>query len=354
MNLGIDLGSGTAIMSSIVDDEPQIILNELGSEVTPTVLCVEEDEVLVGEEALHVEPVNPGLTQRLNRRDLGTETTYEIGGEKYKPQDVLGCILEHLVSVAEEGSNEEIQGATITVPYASSERFRHAIRDAAENTGLNSIEMISEPVAACLGWNIDGEKMDKKSVLVYDLGKQSFDVAIVRISEEQLEVVAADGTLTLGGANFTSRLYEYVKSELLEQGVEPAHIDQRVKKNLRTDVKEAKERLSVHTVISFFHHQNGDVYEIEITRDEFHDLINDLVDETIEITDNLVNSSYAGISNIDGILLTGGSTRMPIIQERIEEYLAMEPRLDMDPTRVIAKGAAVVADRNRPDDFIVE
>lgn len=353
MNLGIDLGSSNAIMSTIIDNRPEIIYNNIHQEFTPTVICVTNSDVLVGEEAVNMALIEPDRTQELNIGDIGTETTYEIAGSEYDPHDIAKHIFKRLVADAKEALNEEVQGATVVVPYTTSTEARHTIQDAAEQAGLTEIETISEPLAACLGYDMNPEGMNGKTILVYNLGEQYFDVSIVEIDENQLKIKAADGHPALGGKDITNKLYEYAKSQLEKQGVELKHIDEAEKEQLFKDVKQAKETLSVQEYVVTASWLEGNNYEIEITRDIFNELIDDIVNKTIEITEDLLNSKDIGAKRIDEVMLIGGSTRIPIVRERLEERFGTEPRTDGDPSRVIAKGAAIAADKDRTDEYII-
>lgn len=342
-NIGIDLGTTNSAMAVYEDESETIemIENFEGETTTPSVVQVLEDDVVVGENALADQVRYPDRTMVRTKRDMGTDTVYEIDGTEYPPERIAGYILEKLKDDAEDRFDEAVDGAVITVPYY----FGSAARTATENAGegfadLRVYRTMNEPTAACYAYGYQEE--EDETLLVYDLGGGTFDATLIEVSEDDIEAKESNGDTDLGGENFDDTLYEHVRQELLDKGASDPSEDKYKQTSLREDVKEAKELLSTSqdAAISY---QTDEMYDVEISRSEFQELTTDLVDKTIELVDDLFTGTDYAQDDIDNVLMVGGSTRMPHVRDAVEEYFGMEPSTDTNPDEIVAKGAALEA-----------
>lgn len=347
-HIGIDLGTTNSAMATYDEgsESAEMIENFEGDTTTPSVVQILEDEVVVGENAVNQAIRYPDKTFRRTKPDMGTDTEYEAGDETYRPEQIAAFILEKLQTDAQNNRGDEVDAAVITVPYYFGQRERKATEDAAEIAGLNALRVMNEPTAACYAYGVTSG--EDQTLLVYDLGGGTFDATIVEVDDGVIEVKDTDGSMDLGGENFDDKLYEHIKEEIIEQGGDDPDDDSRVKFELREKVKDAKETLSgrSETVIA---HRGDDFYEVEITAEEFQDLTQDLVDETIDIIDDLLENSGYSAEAIDNVLMVGGSTRMPHVQDAVEDRLGMEPSTDANPDEIVARGAALDAATFNPE-----
>lgn len=349
-NIGIDLGTTNSAMAVYSDetDSVEMIENYNGEYTTPSVVQILEEEVNVGEDALDQHIRYPDRTLSRTKRFMSDqEKNWEIDETEYTPRRVAGYILEKLRDDAENRHDEAVDGAVITVPYY----FGTAARTATENAGkthanLNVYRTMNEPTAACYAYGYEGG--EEETLLVYDLGGGTFDATIVEVTENGFEVQTSHGDDKLGGENFDDELYEHVREQLIQDGAEDPNNDEHNMVELRGKVKNAKELLSNSDDAAVTYKSDG-LHEVEITKDEFHDLTADLVDRTIEIIETMFDESAYDADTIDNVLLVGGSTRMPHVRKAVEDLFGMEPSIDTNPDEIVAKGAALEAALYDPD-----
>jgi len=349
-NIGIDLGTTNSAMA-VFDDESEtveMIENYNGEYTTPSVVQILEDDVIVGEDALGNQLRYPERTLSRTKQYMSDQDkAWEIDGTEYTPRRIAGYILQKLKTDAEDRYDQEVDGAVVTVPYYFGSGARTATKNAAEHhADLPVYRTMNEPTAACYAYGY--EEGDEETLLVYDLGGGTFDATIVEVSEESVEAKTSNGDDKLGGENFDDKLYEHVRQELLDMGVDDPDEDRHNKVELRKKVKEAKELLSSSDDAAVTYKSDG-FHEVEITCEEFQELTADLVERTINIIDEMFNESEYESDDIDNVLLVGGSTRMPHVQEDVEDRFEMEPSKDTNPDEIVAKGAALEASLYDPE-----
>ncbi|MFC7020353.1 MULTISPECIES: Hsp70 family protein [Haloarcula] len=349
-NIGIDLGTTNSAMA-VYDDESesvQMVENYSGDPTTPSVVQVLEDDVIVGKDALANQERYPDRTLARTKRDMGSDTTYEIDGTEYPPERVAGYILQKLKEDAGESEfGGDVDGAVITVPYYFGGSARQATEDAGTKfADLSVYRLMNEPTAACYAYGYQEES--DETLFVYDLGGGTFDATLVEVAKDDIDVIDSNGDDELGGENFDDKLYEFAREELVDRGASDPDESKHTKATLRETVKETKEQLSGREDAAIAY-QADDFYEVELSRSEFHDLTQDLVDKTISLTEELFDDGDYEVDDVDNVLLVGGSTRMHHVQDAVEEFFGMEPSTDTNPDQVVAKGAALEAAQYDPE-----
>ncbi|WP_254824603.1 Hsp70 family protein [Haloglomus halophilum] len=365
MRIGIDLGTTNSAMAYLdaEDGGTEMIQNDRGDDTTPSVVLIEEDadegdQITVGEAALTRRRISPERVLARTKQDIDKEeeVTYEIGGEEYTPVQAASYILGYLKEQAEQSLDEAVEGAVITVPYDFANRGRQRTEKAAEAAGFEVDEIINEPTAACLSY-IHQEDVDG-TLLVYDLGGGTFDATLVEAGA-LINVVSTEGDGELGGEDFDDALYEHVSQKIVDEGgPDPADAHEQDQASLQKEVKDAKHDLSDLNNTMFVWENT----EVEVTREEFESVIDDKIQQTIEKMDALFEKDAVqdeGIDkgDIDNVLLVGGSTRIPLVSERVEAFFEQEPKYNVDPDTVVARGAALQAAEYReevPDDMTVD
>jgi len=354
MIIGIDLGTTNSVVSYFTEEgEPKTLLNDKSEEKTPSVVLIEEDgdtkNVTVGESAERKRRIKPENVLARTKQDIDDDelATDEINGEEYDPIDAATYILGFLKEQAEQKLDKEVEGAVVTVPYAFGNTGRQRTIDAGTVAGLDVQQVINEPTAACLAYVHENEIMG--TLLVYDLGGGTFDATLVNVDNQVINVVSTEGIGDLGGEDFDNILYELARDKIEEEGgLDPEEADPQTRENLRRDLKEIKHNLSDINE-DFIIYQGGDEgVEITITQEEFEDSIREEVDRTFDKINALfekdaVTSEGIGKDDVDSILLVGGSTRIPLVANRVEEEFGKEPKRNVNPDTVVAQGGAIQA-----------
>lgn len=344
MKLGVDLGTTNSAMARYTEDQQaEIIENDGGDLTTPSAVMIEDDgSVTVGEPALRQRALKTDRVFTRTKQDMGTETSYEVDGTEYLPERIAGYVLEKLVTDAVSRTGEDVDSAVITVPYYFGDKARRATKNAAEFAELDVDEVINEPTAACIAYQHDND-IDG-ILLVFDLGGGTFDATLVKLRASSLDVIATEGDQNLGGENFDDALYEHVRQEYVvsEGHDDPNEVD-RKRANLRDDVKQAKHDLSTRPETTFGYDTGTEMVEVNLTREEFDEVTADLVDRTIDNVRELFEHEKVDESpeDVDHVLMVGGSTRIPRVQERVEEFFGKEPLVDANPDTIVARGAAM-------------
>ena len=348
ITVGIDLGTTNSVVARLNEDgEPVILKNSEGKQKTRSVVQLRENETVVGEAALRAALRFPDTTVRQIKRYMGDEKwEIEAYGETYTPEQISALILEKLIKDAEEEiGGEEIDEAVITVPAYFGAKEREATKNAAEIAGIEVKRLLNEPTAACLRYGLED---DEETVLVYDLGGGTFDATVVNLSQKDgVTVDGVKGGQQLGGDDFDRALYEEVMyEEFVDQVDQDPAKDDELEWQLLETAKEVKEDLSVAESAWATMNLGTESYEQEITREEFNEATEHLVDETLDIIDDLFDSDNVGSKkdDVDRVLLVGGSTRIPIVQQRVEDYFDVEPSKELDQDMVVAEGAAMATD----------
>jgi molecular chaperone DnaK len=357
MRIGIDLGTANSAMAYLDSEaeETRLIQNHRGEEFTPPVVLIEPedvagDRVVVGEAAFARSRIHPEriLTHTWQDIDDGAEVTYRVGDEEYTPALAAASILDYLREQAEQSLDEEVEGAVITVPSDLGSRGREGIEAAGKMAGFEVDDILDEPTAACLSYihqnDIDG------TLLVYDLGGKRFDATLVEVGT-LVDVVATESDGELGGEEFDDALYEHVRRKIVdEDGPDPADAHEQDRAILREDVTDAKHDLAYLSEAFFV--WNGS--EVAVTREDLESALDEHIQRTLDRTAALFERDAVqdeGITrdDVDHVLLVGGSTRLPPVQERVEAFFGQEPRFDTDPDTVVARGAALHAAEYRDD-----
>lgn len=343
--IGIDLGTTNSCVSVMEGSEAKVITNLDGNRTTPSVVAFKDDEIQVGEVAKRQVITNPNTVYSIKRK-MGTSERIKINSKSYTPQEISAMILRNLKESAEAYLGGKVTEAVITVPAYFNDAQRQATKDAGKIAGLDVKRIINEPTAAALAYGID-KKSKEETVLVYDLGGGTFDVSILELSDGTFEVISTSGDNHLGGDDFDQRIVEWLAEEFKkEQGVDLTK-DKMAFQRLRDAAEKAKKELSsiTQTTISLpFISMNasGPLHlEKTLTRAKFNELTADLVERTVEPVRRALRDAKMTAKDIDEVLLVGGSTRIPAVQEAVKKILGKEPNRSINPDEVVAMGAAI-------------
>ena len=344
--IGIDLGTTNSCVAVMEGGEPVVIPNAEGSRTTPSVVAfTKSGERLVGQIAKRQAVTNHDRTISSIKRDMGTDRKVKIDNNMYTPQEISAMILQKLKSDAENYLGQKVTQAVITVPAYFSDSQRQATKDAGKIAGLEVLRIINEPTAASLAYGLD--KDDEQKIMVYDLGGGTFDVSILEIGDGVFEVLATSGNNRLGGDDFDERIIKYLVEEFKkDQGVDLS-TDSSAMQRLKEAAEKAKIELSSmsQTDINLPYitadstgpkHMN-----ITLTRAKFEELIHDLVDSTVGPMNQALKDANLTADKIDKILLVGGSSRVPLVQETVKRVTGKEPHKGINPDECVAIGAAI-------------
>ncbi len=343
--VGIDLGTTFSAVSYIdKNGNAQIIPNRDGENTTPSTVLFDDDEVVVGKQAKKSAFLHPDNYEAFAKRHMG-ERDYQFvsgSGEKYSAEAISAIILKKLKADAEANLGDSIDGAVITVPAFFSDVQRTSTMDAAKMAGLNALAIINEPTAAALAYGISKGSSEPKTVLVYDLGGGTFDVTIIRFTENEIESLATEGNRQLGGFDFDNKIVDYVIEEAKKQGLD-INKDNKARQALQIEAEEAKKTLSERKKAEISLYICGQPFDVTITRDQFESMISSLLFRTINVMASAMEEAGLEYSDIDKILLVGGSTRIPAVSKSIEEETGIKPSQDIHPDEAVAIGAAFYA-----------
>ncbi|HUM82599.1 MAG TPA: molecular chaperone DnaK [Lachnospiraceae bacterium] len=344
--IGIDLGTTNSCVAVVEGDHASVIANKEGGRTTPSVIAFTKDgKRLIGDIAKRQAAVNPDRTIISIKREMGTDWRRNIDGKSYTPQEMSAFILMKLKKDAEDYLGESVNDAVITVPAYFNDAQRQATKDAGRIAGLNVRRIINEPTAAALAYGLDHGQT--QTVLVYDLGGGTFDVSIIRMGDSVIEVLATAGDNHLGGDDWDVRLRDYMLDTFKKQEKIKLDKDVTAMSRVLEEAEKAKKALSAsasYTVNLPFiaTGKNGPVHmEMTITRDIFNSLTKDLVTRTEAPVRNAMADAKVTPAQIDRILLVGGSTRMPVIYDKVKSMLGKEPSRNVNPDECVAMGAAI-------------
>lgn len=346
--VGIDLGTTNSVIAALIGSEPEIIANAEGSRLTPSVVAFTKDgQRLVGQVAKRQSITNPERTISSIKREMGTNLKVKIDDKEYTPQEISAMVLQKLKTDAESFLGEKITQAVITVPAYFTDSQRQATKDAGTIAGLEVLRIINEPTAAALAYGLD-KKGDHK-ILVFDLGGGTFDVSVLELGDDVVEVKATSGNNRLGGDDFDQRVVDYVAEEFKkDQGID-LRTDRMALQRLIEAAEKAKVELSTVTTTDLnlpfiTATQDGPKHlNVTLTRAKFDELTADLVEKTMGPTKQALSDAGLSAKEIDRIVLVGGSTRIPAVQEAIRNLLGKEPHKGVNPDEVVALGAAYQA-----------
>jgi molecular chaperone DnaK len=347
--VGIDLvTTNSAIAWMKPDGNVEVISNSEGKRTTPSIVAFSKDgEIIVGEPAKRQAVLNSDNTIRSIKRHMGEDYTVNIEGKEYTPQQISAYILKKLVRDAEDYLGGKINKAVITVPAYFNDAQRQATKEAGEIAGLEVLRIINEPTAASIAFGMDKSAEGDKNVVVYDLGGGTFDVSILDIGDDIIEVVSTSGNNSLGGDDFDQRLIDYLVSEFKKDNGVDLSKDKQALQRLKEAAESAKIELSTkfETEINlpFITVVDGQPVHLEkkLSRAKFEDLIGDLVKSTGNQIENALKDSGKSKSDINDVLLVGGSTRIPAVQKLVKSYFNKEANKGVNPDEAVAMGAAV-------------
>ena len=344
--IGIDLGTTNSCVAVIEGDTPTVITNKEGYRTTPSVVAfTKSKERIVGDAAKRQAAVNSDRTIFSIKRHMGTDYRRKIDGKYYTPQEISAFILMKLKEDAEDFLGQPVTDAVVTVPAYFTDAQRQATKDAGKIAGLNILRIINEPTSAALAYGLDNGMAQK--VLVYDLGGGTFDVSVIDIGDNVIEVLATSGDNHLGGDDFDERIVNYLVEQFkISDGINLSK-DVSAMQRLREEAEKAKKELSssVTTNINlpFIAMSKDGPHHIDITlsRQTFNELTADLVDRTITPVENALHDAGLSKTDINMVLLVGGSTRIPAVADKVRQLMGKEPSRNLNPDECVALGAAV-------------
>lgn len=344
--IGIDLGTTNSCVAVIEGDTPTVITNKEGYRTTPSVVAfTKSKERIVGDAAKRQAAVNSDRTIFSIKRHMGTDYLKKIDGKYYTPQEISAFILMKLKEDAEDFLGQPVTDAVVTVPAYFTDAQRQATKDAGKIAGLNILRIINEPTSAALAYGLDNGTAQK--VLVYDLGGGTFDVSVIDIGDNVIEVLATSGDNHLGGDDFDERIVNYLVEQFkISDGINLSK-DVSAMQRLREEAEKAKKELSssVTTNINlpFIAMSKDGPHHIDITlsRQTFNELTADLVDRTITPVENALHDAGLSKTDINMVLLVGGSTRIPAVADKVRQLMGKEPSRNLNPDECVALGAAV-------------
>lgn len=347
--IGIDLGTTNSCVSVIEGGRPVIIPNDKGSRTTPSVVAFSKaGERLVGEAAQRQAVVNSDHTISSVKRHMGTDWKANIDGKSFSPQEISAMILRKLRQDAEEYLGETVTDAVITVPAYFNDIQRQATKDAGKIAGLNVLRIINEPTSAALAYGLDNGAAQK--VMVYDLGGGTFDVSIIEIGDGIIQVLATNGDNHLGGDDFDQRIVDHLCAEFKREHRVDLKKDLAALQRIKEAAEQAKKELSgserAEINLPYLTQVRGEMvhFEYTLTRAKFNELTRDLVDRTAIPVQNALNDAGLAPSELGRVLLVGGSTRIPAVQDKVRALTGLTPSKNINPDECVAQGAAIQAD----------
>lgn len=345
--IGIDLGTTNSCVSVVENEVPVIIPGTSGSMTTPSIVAfTKKGERLVGESARRQAVTNPERTISSVKRHMGTEWSVRIDGTEYKAQTISAMVLMQLKKDAEDFLGEPVTEAVITVPAYFNNIQRQATKDAGRIAGLNVKRIINEPTSAALSYGLNHGEPQK--VMVYDLGGGTFDVSVIEIGEGVIEVLATAGDNHLGGDDFDERITQWLLRRFKDEQKVDLSRDFAAMQRIRDAAEQAKKELSIsdssHIMLPYLaEHRSEQLHmDLTLTRTQFEDLIRDLIDRTAEPVRSALNDAGIAPSELGRVLLVGGSTRIPAVQEKVRMLTGKEPSKNINPDECVAKGAAIL------------
>ena len=344
--IGIDLGTTNSAVAVLEGKEPKIITNPEGNRTTPSVVAFKDGEIQVGEVAKRQAITNPNTISSIKRHMGEADYKVKIGDKAYTPQEISAMILQYIKKFSEDYLGEKVTEAVITVPAYFNDAQRQATKDAGKIAGLDVKRIINEPTASSLAYGLDKDAEDEK-VLVYDLGGGTFDVSVLQLGDGVFQVLSTNGDTHLGGDDFDNKIIDWlIKNFKDENGVDLSK-DKMALQRLKDAAEKAKKDLSgvssTHISLPFISAgESGPLHlEADLTRAKFDELTADLVDKTKIPFDNALKDAELTVNDIDKVILNGGSTRIPAVQEAVKKWAGKEPDHSINPDEAVALGAAI-------------
>ncbi len=345
--IGIDLGTTRSAMATFKHGEPEIIENNEGERVTPSVVAFDDGERLIGRPAKNQLLTNRENTVKSIKRHMGEDYKTELEDEDYTPQEISAMILQKLKQDAEAKLGGDVTKAVITVPAHFDDTQRQATKDAGEIAGLEVERILNEPTAAALAYGLEDDV--DKTILVYDFGGGTFDVTVLEIGDDVYEVQATEGINDLGGDDFDQRIVDWVLDRFADDNSIDLSTNPEAMQRIREKAEEVKKELSsrkqARMNIPFIHQEDGETYNLdyELTRSQFEDLVQDLIDRTEQPTTKALDDAGVSTGGLDEVILVGGTTRIPAVREKVADITGMEPDQSVSPDEAVALGASIQA-----------
>jgi len=344
--IGIDLGTTNSCVAVMEGGQPTVVTNTEGARTTPSVVAfTKAGERLVGEPAKRQAVTNSDKTISSIKRHMGTDYRVEVDGKKYSPQEISAMILQKLKADAESYLGEKVDEAVITVPAYFNDAQRQATKDAGKIAGLDVKRIINEPTAAALAYGLDNEKEQK--IMVYDLGGGTFDVSIIEIGDGVIEVLSTAGNNRLGGDDFDDKITEYMLAEFKKNEGVDLSADKMALQRLKEAAEKAKKELSSASTTNInlpfitATNEGPKHFDMDLTKAKFDELTSDLVEKTAEPVKRALADAGISASELGKVLLVGGSTRTPAVQEKVKQLTGQEPSKALNPDECVALGASV-------------
>ncbi|BDR58352.1 chaperone protein DnaK [Xylocopilactobacillus apicola] len=344
--IGIDLGTTNSAVAVLEGDEPKIITNPEGNRTTPSVVAFKDGEIQVGEVAKRQELTNPNTVISVKRHMGEPGYKVNVDGKEYTPQEISAMVLQYIKKFSEDYLGETVTQAVITVPAYFNDAQRQATKDAGKIAGLDVARIINEPTASALAYGLDKGKNDEK-VMVYDLGGGTFDVSILELGDGVFQVLSTNGDTNLGGDDFDQRIMDWMVEEFKKSNGIDLSKDKMAMQRLKDAAEKSKMELSSTTTSSISlpfisANDSGPIHlEMTLTRAKFNDLTKDLVEKTMIPMENALKDADLTKGDIDKVILNGGSTRIPAVQDAVKEWTGKEPDHSINPDEAVALGAAI-------------
>lgn len=344
--IGIDLGTTNSVVAVLEGKEPKIITNPEGARTTPSVVAFKDGEIQVGEVAKRQAITNPNTIVSIKRHMGESDYKVKVGDKAYTPQEISAMILQYIKKFSEDYLGEPVTDAVITVPAYFNDAQRQATKDAGKIAGLNVQRIINEPTASALAYGLDKDE-DDETVLVYDLGGGTFDVSVLQLGDGVFQVLSTNGDTHLGGDDFDNKIIDWLVDGFKKENGIDLSKDKMAMQRLKDAAEKAKKDLSgvssTHISLPFI--SAGEVgplhLEVDLTRAKFNELTDDLVQRTKIPFDNALRDAGLSVGDIDKVILNGGSTRIPAVQEAVKQWAGKEPDHSINPDEAVALGAAI-------------
>ena len=344
--IGIDLGTTNSAVAVLEGKEPKIITNPEGARTTPSVVAFKDGEIQVGEVAKRQAITNPNTIVSIKRHMGEADYKVKVGDKAYTPQEISAMILQYIKKFSEDYLGDPVTDAVITVPAYFNDAQRQATKDAGKIAGLNVQRIINEPTASALAYGLDKDEDDEK-VLVYDLGGGTFDVSVLQLGDGVFQVLSTNGDTHLGGDDFDNKIIDWLVAGFKEENGVDLSKDKMAMQRLKDAAEKAKKDLSgvssTHISLPFISAgEAGPLHlEADLTRAKFNELTDDLVQRTKIPFDNALRDAGLSVGDIDKVILNGGSTRIPAVQEAVKQWAGKEPDHSINPDEAVALGAAI-------------
>ena len=344
--IGIDLGTTNSAVAVLEGKEPKIITNPEGARTTPSVVAFKDGEIQVGEVAKRQAITNPNTIVSIKRHMGESDYKVKVGDKAYTPQEISAMILQYIKKFSEDYLGEPVTDAVITVPAYFNDAQRQATKDAGKIAGLNVQRIINEPTASALAYGLDKDE-DDETVLVYDLGGGTFDVSVLQLGDGVFQVLSTNGDTHLGGDDFDNKIIDWLVAGFKQENGVDLSKDKMAMQRLKDAAEKAKKDLSgvssTHISLPFISAgEAGPLHlEADLTRAKFNELTDDLVQRTKIPFDNALRDAGLSVGDIDKVILNGGSTRIPAVQEAVKQWAGKEPDHSINPDEAVALGAAI-------------